>query len=118
MSTRNESPWGVVRVDLSKAPEAKLLLWGWHNKKGASPIAGEAEVVYSDQESLPEWLKRKLAVLMGFDHESINEAVPNVGRRVSKYVYWVFRSLGEELEKDKPIANTRKKSKAPRPKDA
>lgn len=116
-----DAPWGVVRVDFSRPPKVTVMLWGYDNLV-VTPIAGRSEMVYRSQESLPEWMQRKLAVLMGIDYESINEAVPEVGRRVSKHIYWVYRSLGENLEtataETRNGTNTRKKSKGPRPQDA
>lgn len=116
-----DTPWGVVRLDFSRPPRVTAMLWGYDNLV-VTPIAGRSEMVYRSQESLPEWMQRKLAVLMGIDHESINEAIPEVGRRVSKHIYWVYRSLGENLEISdtrKPNGtNTRKKSKSPSQKDA
>lgn len=114
--------WSYVRVDFkTKSPGVELLLWGLDNQ-GAAPIAEELRVVYSDAGSLPEWVQRKLSVLMGFDHESPTEAVPNIGRRVSKHVYWVFRSPGENiLQKSSPKKhgpNPRAKGKSPRQKDS
>lgn len=57
----------------------------------------DATLHYDSVDCLPEWAQRKLAVLMGIDHTAVNEDIPNVGRRISRYVFWVYLSVGEKL---------------------
>lgn len=42
-----------------------------------------------DEGGLPDWLGRKLAILMVMPHESPTKFVPNVGRRISENLFWV-----------------------------
>ena len=54
-----------------------------------SPDEGE----YSDVDTLPSWIQRRLAVLMTVD---TLERVRGVGRRVSHNVFYVYEELSNE----------------------
>lgn len=45
---------------------------------------------YESIDELPKWVQDKIAVLMLLDHTKTNEEIENVGRRISKDVFWVF----------------------------
>lgn len=98
----------TIRVDFSSPPRVSIMVW-----TGFARIEEHTQVTYSNQDALPEWLQRKLAVLMSIDPETITEEIPKIGRRVSRHVYWVYPSIGETLGTD-----TRAKGKKRRPKDA
>ena len=74
-----------------------------------SPLAQVSIVNYDGAECLPEWMQRKLAVLMTLNPDKVNAELPGVGRRISQYVYWIRRSPGETIG-----THTREESKAPR----
>ena len=74
-----------------------------------SPLAQVSVVDYDGAECLPEWMQRKLAVLMTLNPDKVNAELPGVGRRISQYVYWIRRSPGETIG-----THTREESKAPR----
>ena len=93
----------TIRVDVSKPPQVEILVLD--TLSVITPM-GRMRCTYSTTDSLPEWLQRKLSVLMGFKHEIPTEPVQGVGRRVSQNVYWVFLDPGETLG-----TNTRAKSK-------
>jgi hypothetical protein len=39
---------------------------------------------------LPDWMTRRVAVLCTMSYEPPTEYVNNIGRRIDKYVYWIF----------------------------
>ena len=45
---------------------------------------------YESIDELPKWVQDKIAVLMLLDHTKTNEEIGNVGRRISRDVFWVF----------------------------
>lgn len=107
----DDAQFGVIRLDFSRPPRVKIMFWGLGIV--FTRIAERKEMTYANQEALPEWLKRKLAVLMSIDPDGINESIPLVGRRVSRHVYWVYPGYGETLG-----ADPGEKSKERRPKNA
>ena len=54
-------------------------------------FAPELKTSYDCVDDLPRWVQDKLAVLMLFDHTKQNEEVENVGRRINKNIFWVFK---------------------------
>ena len=56
-----------------------------------TPIVGleNGEVVMPIAD-IPEWLERRVAVLCTMAYEPPTEFITKVGRRISKYVYWVY----------------------------
>tara|TARA_S200002703_G_scaffold159290_2_gene172242 strand:- start:613 stop:801 length:189 start_codon:yes stop_codon:yes gene_type:complete len=40
--------------------------------------------------ALPDWITRRVAVLCTMSYEPPTEYVVNIGRRLDKYVYWIF----------------------------
>ena len=54
-------------------------------------FAPELKTSYDCVDELPQWVQDKLAVLMLFDHTKQNEEVENVGRRINKNIFWVFK---------------------------
>ena len=49
----------------------------------------EEPIVLSISE-LPDWMARRVAVLSTMSYEPPTEYVDKIGRRIDKYVYWVF----------------------------
>jgi len=39
---------------------------------------------------LPDWITRRVAVLCTMSYEPPTEFVNKIGRRIDKYVYWIF----------------------------
>ena len=56
---------------------------------------------------LPSWMRRKLAVLKMRSYEPPTEDIPEIGRRINKYTFWVYPSEGDTDGDD-----AREKSKA------
>ena len=54
-------------------------------------FAPELKLSYDSVDDLPSWVQDKLAVLMLFDPAKQNQEVENVGRRINKYIFWVFK---------------------------
>ncbi len=44
---------------------------------------------------LPSWMRRKLAVLKMRSYEPPTEDIPEIGRRINKYTFWVYPSEGD-----------------------
>jgi hypothetical protein len=58
-------------------------------------FAPELNLSYDSVDDLPSWAQDKLAVLMLFDHTKQNAEVENVGRRINKNIFWVFKGEGD-----------------------
>ena len=54
---------------------------------------------------LPDWITRRVAVLCTMSYEPPTEYVNKIGRRIDKYVYWIFYEGDEDYGND-----TRKES--------
>jgi len=48
---------------------------------------------------LPDWVTRRVAVLCTMSYEPPTEYVNKIGRRIDKYVYWIFYE-GDEGDGD------------------
>ena len=53
---------------------------------------------------LPDWMTRRVSVLCTMSYEPPTEFVNKIGRRIDKYVYWIF------YEGDDDGDNTREES--------
>lgn len=51
---------------------------------------------YGSPDELPEWVQNKLAVLMTVDSTPPTQPVEGVGQRISRNVFWVYRSSVDE----------------------
>lgn len=43
---------------------------------------------------LPSWMRRKLAVLKMRSYEPPTEDIPEIGQRISKYIFWIYPNEG------------------------
>jgi hypothetical protein len=43
---------------------------------------------------LPSWMRRKLAVLKMRSYEPPTENIPEIGQRISKYIFWIYPNEG------------------------
>lgn len=59
----------------------------------------EKEVTLSVAE-LPDWMTRRVAVLSTMSYEPPTEYVDKIGRRIDKYVYWIFYEGDEDYGYD------------------
>jgi hypothetical protein len=51
---------------------------------------------YGSPDDLPDWVQNKLAVLMTVDSTPPTQPVEGVGQRISRNVFWVYRSSADE----------------------
>ena len=50
---------------------------------------------YECIDELPKWVQDKLAVLLLLDYNKNNKDIPNIGRRITKNIFWVYTRDGE-----------------------
>ena len=88
------SPGRVVyRVDTRKQ-HIEVRAWGIGE---STNIVAREVMRYDSVQALPEWMQRKIAVLMTFDPKKVTDEIPDLGARVSDGVFWVFGIDGETL---------------------
>ena len=88
------SPGRVVyRVDTRKQ-HIEVRAWGIGE---STNIVSKEVMRYDSVQALPEWMQRKIAVLMTFDPKKVTDEIPDLGARVSDGVFWVFGIDGETL---------------------
>ena len=56
-------------------------------------FAPELDKEYNSINDLPKWAQEKLAVLMVLDPSIINNDIEDVGRRISRNVYWLYKEI-------------------------
>tara|TARA_R100001460_G_scaffold107966_1_gene157792 strand:+ start:2861 stop:3199 length:339 start_codon:yes stop_codon:yes gene_type:complete len=44
--------------------------------------------------NLPSWMRRKLAVLKMRSYDPPTEDIPEIGQRISKYIFWIYPNEG------------------------
>lgn len=96
-----EVPRTVFRVDIMSIPgRVSVDVWGWPGRysRGTKGLSREQDpsYVFKSVDDLPDWVQKKLAVLSTLNPNVSNEAVPNVGARISKNVFWVYPEDGVE----------------------
>jgi hypothetical protein len=84
----------LIRAQLENG-KVKLEAFGLDDKLCPLPLPCEL-----DESELPDWLSRKLAVLMVMPYEPPTKFIPNVGRRIMENVFWV--STGDQTNGDDP----------------
>ena len=55
----------------------------------------ELKKAYECIDELPKWVQDKLAVLLLLDYNKNNKDIPNIGRRITKNIFWVYTRDGE-----------------------
>lgn len=83
----------VYRVDARKQ-HIEVRAWGIGE---STNIVSKEVMRYDSVQVLPEWMQRKIAVLMTLDPKKVTEEIPDLGARVSDGVFWVFGLDGETL---------------------
>jgi hypothetical protein len=56
-------------------------------------FAPELKSMYNNVNDMPTWAQERIAVLMLLDPHTINNDVANVGRRISRNVYWLYKEV-------------------------
>lgn len=62
---------------------------------GMERVDMEPDRVYSDFSRLPKWMQEKLHVMLMLDDTAPTEHIEGLGRRISKYVFWLEIPKGE-----------------------
>ena len=83
----------LIRAQI-EGGKVRLEAFGLDDKLCGLPLPCEL-----DEGDLPEWLGRKLSILMVMPHESPTSYVSGVGRRITENVFWVHYN-GEQLDGD------------------
>lgn len=83
----------IYRVDTRKQ-HIEVRAWGIGE---STNIVSKEVMRYDSVQALPEWMQRKIAVLMTFDPKKVTDEIPDLGARVSDGVFWVFGIDGETL---------------------
>jgi hypothetical protein len=77
----------TYRVQVQTDGKVSVSSWG---------LAKDVEDTYDSVDALPEWMQRKIATLMIFDPEKVNDEIKGLGRRISKGTFWVYPDEGED----------------------
>lgn len=77
----------TYRVQIAGNGRVSVSSWG---------LAKDVQDSYDCVDALPHWMQRKIAVLMIFDPEKVNEEIKGVGRRISKGTFWLYPEEGED----------------------
>lgn len=83
----------IYRVNFSQRKTVTIMHWGIDSDNA---VASEQEVHY-DADALPDWMNRKIAVLMTLPYITPTEELAGIGRRVSKHIFWVYSDIGESI---------------------
>jgi len=62
---------------------------------GMERVDMEPDRVYADFSRLPKWMQEKLHVMLMLDDTAPTEHIEGLGRRISKYVFWLEIPKGE-----------------------
>jgi predicted RNA-binding protein with PIN domain len=77
----------TYRVQVKADGRVSVSSWG---------LAKDVEDTYDSVDVLPEWMQRKIATLMIFDPEKVNDEIKGLGRRISKGTFWLYPIEGED----------------------
>lgn len=77
----------TYRVQIQGDSKVTVSSWG---------LAKDVEDTYDSVDDLPTWMQQKIAVLMIFNPEEVNEEIAGVGRRISKGTFWLYPDEGED----------------------
>jgi hypothetical protein len=89
----------TYRVAVEPSGRVNITTWG---------LAEDIDRSYDSVDELPEWMQRKIAVLMIFDPEKPMDEIKGIGRRISRGTFWVYPDEGEDDGDDTrtPCENT------------
>lgn len=74
----------TYRVALTSKGRVEIICFG------ISKVDCELKSSYNAVDDLPNWVKERLAVLSIIDPTPPTPEVEGVGRRISKYVFWIY----------------------------
>lgn len=88
MEQRLEMAFNVPTVRLSFNMDGSINTMAWPDN---SAIFSFDDKVFVNSDELPDWVQKKLAVLMVIDPNDMNTGdIPTVGRRISENTFWVY----------------------------
>ena len=58
---------------------------------GMDSVDSGVDGVYASSDDLPEWLQKRLAVLMVTDWRPVTVGGEGIGRRIDENTYWIVR---------------------------
>ena len=77
----------TYRVQIASDGKVNVSSWG---------LANDVQDTYDSVDTLPAWMQLKIATLMIFDPEQVNNEIKGVGRRISKGTFWLYPEEGED----------------------
>lgn len=77
----------TYRIQVQNDGRVSVSSWG---------LAKDVEDTYDCVDALPEWMQRKIATLMIFNPEQVNDEIKGLGRRISKGTFWLYPDEGED----------------------
>jgi hypothetical protein len=76
----------TIRLSINKNGSINTITW-----PEESGMFKSIDDAYASVDALPDWVQRKLAVLMLLDADEPNKKeVVDIGRRISENVYWIY----------------------------
>lgn len=89
----------TYRIAVDMNGRVNITTWG---------LAVDLDRSYDSVDDLPQWMQRKIAVLMIFDPDKPMEDIKGIGRRISRATFWVYPDEGEDDGDDTrtPCENT------------
>ena len=58
---------------------------------GMNSVDSQLEGIYDNVDDLPVWAQEKMSVLMLCDATPPTQEIEGVGKRIEKYVYWLYK---------------------------
>lgn len=71
----------IYRVEFTRTGNVNIFSWG---------LVENEERDYRSPDALPQWMQEKIAVLMILDPNEVNADMPDVGKRISQNIFWVY----------------------------
>ena len=79
----------IYRVEFMDGGEVEVLCF--------APMFGDTTITACKKaEALPEWMQKRLAVLLVMEYDPPTKIIKGIGRRIDKNVFWVFKPDDEE----------------------
>lgn len=74
----------IYRVDLGRSDKILVTCYG------IDSIDSVLKPYYNSVNDLPDWVQKRLSVLMLLDPDKTNNDVAKVGRRINRTVFWIY----------------------------
>lgn len=81
----NNNKWGMYRVEVMPPKKGGKVIVDNLDDFLDDPIGG----VYDSTDKLPDWVKKRLAVLTMTSSKPPTEYIDGIGRRMSETVFWI-----------------------------